>query len=204
MNLGSGFRVLEVPEAGLLQALGEQLLQTQDTYRHRIVDAPVEHQAIDAQPVHLGAELHPARRIGRLLAEIHHHEALRPRPARQRLSRQPAPPVHGMGQDLFGRQQIDHVGYGAEPSLAELPASAGVTAPEEDLHDLHRRLVALLGVARDLRLEREIVIEQALTPLRLFRQAKADLHLAVGQREAAQQGQPAARRRRTLPNTARG
>ena len=60
-----------------------------------------------------------------------------------------------------------------------------MTAPEEDLHDLHRRLVALLGVAGDLRLEREIVIEQALTPLRLFRQAKADLHLAVGQREAA-------------------
>ena len=37
------------------------------------------------------------------------------------------------------------------------------------------------------------MVEQALTLLRLFRQAKADLHLAVGQREAAQQGQPAAR-----------
>jgi hypothetical protein len=98
-----------------------------------------------------------------------------------------------MGQDLLGRQQVDHAGDGAKTGLVELPAPAGVAAAQYDLHDLDRRLVALLGIARDLALNREIVIEQSLSRLRLFRQAKADLHLAVGQRKTPQQRQPTAR-----------
>jgi hypothetical protein len=119
--------VLTAAQAGLLEALGEQLLETQDTGEDRIADPPAEDQRVKPEPLHLGSSRTPLLTTGgcsqKETTQGSQNAACAARPAVPAKCQT----VDRMWQDLLRREQVDHAGDRAETRLfADLLAAAGM------------------------------------------------------------------------------